>query len=308
MGSGSWSTDSWSTYSSKNIDTKRSVSGSSGIYSSTKMDNELNPKDVKFRESCDSVEHPNSSPIIVALDVTGSMGSVLESIARKGLNTLITEVYNRKPIKDPHIMFMGIGDVEYDSQPLQVTQFEADIRIAEQLQKIYFERGGGGNDSESYTLPWYFANYHTKIDSYSKRGQKGLLFTIGDECPPKKIGKDKITEFIGDEMQSDFTTEELLNSVAREWEVFHLIIEEGSFCRRNKDRVVKEWTDLLGQNAIIVSDHTKIAEIIVSILQRINGEEVENIVSSWDGNTSIAVNKAIQGLDLTKKNKDIIEF
>lgn len=309
MGCGSWTTESWKSYSAKNIENKTRVSGLDGIYSSNRMANELDPKKINYRESCDSSEHPNSTPIIVALDVTGSMSSVLDSIARKGLNTLVTEIYNRKPVPDPHVMFMGVGDVVYDDYPLQVTQFEADIRIAEQLQKIYFERGGGGNNCESYTLPWYFAAYHTKIDSYAKRNKKGLLFTIGDECPPEILTKLQIKDTINDDVQTDFTTEELLEAVSREWDIYHLIIEEGSYCRRNKEEVIKKWTELIGQNAICVSDHTKIAEIIVSILQRMNGEDVDTIASSWSGDTSIVVKKAINGLEIKEnKNGGLIEF
>ena len=65
---------------------------------------------------------------------------IADIIARKGLNTLLEEIYSRKPISDPHVMIMGIGDVEmHDKAPLQVTQFEADIRLAEQLENIFLE-------------------------------------------------------------------------------------------------------------------------------------------------------------------------
>ena len=70
-------------------------------------------------------------------DVTGSMGMIADALARKGLGTMVEEILARKPVSDPHIMCMGIGDVLYDRAPLQVTQFEADIRIAEQLEKLW---------------------------------------------------------------------------------------------------------------------------------------------------------------------------
>lgn len=314
MGSGSWSSSSWSSYSSKNIYSRSAVSGSSGIYSASDMATEFNPKNIEMRESRDSVEHPNSTPIIIALDVTGSMSPVLKSVAH-GLDTLVTEIYNKKPVEDPQIMFMGVGDVFSDRCPLQVTQFESDIRIAEHLQKIYFEQRGGGNDSESYHLPWYFAANYIQTDAKEKHNKKGFLFTMGDECAPPALTREQIMKVFGNAPQCDsFTTEELLNAVSRDYEVFHLIIEEGNFYSgryRNHDgerKVNGSWGELLGQNAIHVADHTKIPEIIVSTLQAMSGVDTDTIVSEWDGTTGVVVRKAIDGLTVNKKENGLVEF
>src|ERR1041384_5179426 len=121
----------------------------------------LNPHGIKIRESRDSVDNPNSTPIIVGIDVTGSMGELARIIAGQARGTIFREILARKPVSDPHLMLMAIGDVHSDQCPLQVSQFEADNRIIDQLTDIYIEENGGGNQSESYTLPWYFAAMHT---------------------------------------------------------------------------------------------------------------------------------------------------
>ena len=304
MGSGRMSDDDWSRYSTTHITGKSTA----GIYKSTTIIPELDPKGVKCRESCDSVDNPNSTACIVGLDVTGSMSDVLEAAA-KGLGTLVTEIYNRKPITDPHLMFMGIGDAEAgDRHPLQITQFEADIRIAEQLTKIYFEQGGGGNSYESYSLAWYFAALHTKIDCFIKRRKKGYLFTIGDEQPTAVLRAEDVDRVLGYRPQLDYPPETVLTLAQRQYEVFHLIIEEGSHCRSHRDRTVSEWTALLGQRAIPVSDHTKIAEIIVSILQREAGVDTAKIASSWDGKTALAVSRAIDGLEPVKADSGAVRL
>lgn len=100
----------------------------------------LDPKNV-IRECRDSDEHPNTIPVILALDVTGSMGDAAVAVAKK-LNVIMTRLFEN--IKDVEFMIMGIGDLAYDSTPIQASQFESDIRIAEQLDKLYFEYGGGG--------------------------------------------------------------------------------------------------------------------------------------------------------------------
>lgn len=305
MGYGTFDSASWSSYT-----TSRGYTASStakDLYKSTTVKKEFESVGITYRESCDSEEHPNSTPIILGLDVTGSMNRVLETISKK-LNVLITEIYEREPVKDPQVMIMAFGDVECDRHPLQVSQFESDIRIAEQLNDIYFERGGGGNDGESYTLPWYFAARHTKIDSFEKHGKKGFLFTIGDEPYLTNISAEAIKEFVGDDIQSSLSAEELLAEVSRQYEVYHLMIEEGSGMRWGKDEVVDKWTKLLGQRAILVSDCTKIPEIIVSILEVASGKDAKEVVDSWDGTTSVAVSKAISGLTTVDDSKELVEF
>ena len=86
------------------------------------------------------------------------------------------------------------------------------------------------------------------------------------------------------------------------------MIEEGSGMRWGKDEVITKWTNLLGQRAILVSDCTKIPEIIVSILEVTAGKDVKEVVGSWDGSTSVAVSKAISGLTNIDDSKELVEF
>jgi hypothetical protein len=306
MGGGSWSGADWGAYtSSRGYSAKSTVSE---MYTATKVKDSLSPIGVEYRESCDSDEHPNSTPIIVCLDVTGSMSRVLDTVSKK-LNVLASEIYNRNPVSDPQIMFMAFGDVECDRSPLQVSQFESDIRIAEQLNDIYFERGGGGNDGESYTLPWYFASRHTKIDCLEKRGKKGFLFTIGDEPFLNNLSAKDIKKFVGDDVQKDLNATELLNEVSRMYEVYHLMIEEGNGMSGGYGReVIERWTDLLGQRAVLVSDCSKIPEVIVSILEFNAGKDIDHIADSWDGTTAVVVKKAIDGLVTQYQEGGLVEF
>lgn len=300
MGCGNWTSQDWSNYTSSRGIT--STSTVKDLYKSTTIKDNFNPKNIKFRESCDSTEHPNSTPIIIGLDVTGSMSSVLETVSKK-LNIAITEIISRKPVKDPQIMFTAFGDAEYDEYPLQVTQFESDIRIAEQLNDIYFERGGGGNGGESYALPWYFAARHIKIDSFDKHGKKGFIFTVGDECCLPTLTKSQIKEFIGDDIQANITAEEMLTEVSRKYEVYHLIVDPVAY-----QSVQTDWKKLLGKNCINVEDIDKIPEIIVSILELHAGKSVDEVTASWDGSTSIVVKNSLSDLAVTSGNTSLIEF
>jgi hypothetical protein len=300
MGGGRWTDSDWATYSSTTTKTAKTVNE---IYKSKGMVDKFDPKNIVMRESRDSVDNPNSNAIIVALDVTGSMDSVLDSMAREGLKTLATEIYARKPITDPHIMYMGVGDVDAgDRAPLQVTQFEADIRIAEQMMDIWLERHGGGNSYEGYNLPWYFAGMKTSIDCFEKRGKKGYLFTVGDEETPMGLSTFSVNKVFGDTIQNNLTNEQLLAMVSRMYNVYHLIVNQGSHYRSSGAAVDRKWRELLGQRAMNLTDHTKMSEVIVSTIQANEGFAKEEILDSWDGKTSLVVAHALKDTDIMVRN------
>lgn len=302
MGYGTFTSTDWSSYTTSRGITKNSTH--SQIYKSSSMKDNLNPKGVTYRESCDSDDHPNSTPCIFGIDVTGSMGDLAATIAKESLKTLMEELYAKQPVPDPHVMFMAIGDAYTDYSPLQVSQFEADIRIAEQLTDIYFEGHGGGNDGESYLAAWYFAARHTKIDSFEKHNRKGFLFTIGDEPNHKTLTKGQIKEIFGDDVESDLSAEELLTEVTRQYEVFHLIVKDGE---RRYNSVTK-WSNLLGERAMEVTDYRKIPEIVEATMEILNGKDADTASKQWDGTTNMVVQNAVKGLSVVDSSKELVEF
>lgn len=288
MGGARWDAGDWDTLSART-----SRQSTQQVFSQSQIHPDLNPFQVAFRESRDSAANPNSNAIIVGLDVTGSMGYLAETLVRKGSATLVEELLKRKPVSDPHIMCMGIGDGFSDKAPLQTTQFEADIRIVTQLQQVWLEANGGGNGGESYPLAWYFAARHTATDCFEKRNKKGYLFTVGDENPHKVVTKEQISRIFGDNVETDLTSQDLLTMANRSYHVYHLMVEEsGSF----DSTVQRNWRNLLGERALLLSDHTKMAEVIVSTIAINEGAQVDQITKSWSGSTAVAVARAVNGL------------
>ena len=311
MGGGSWSSKDWSTYSSS------TVGKSTDAIFTTKgaAKDSLSPKNVAVRESRDSVDNPLSTAIIVNVDVTGSMGIIADALAREGLGVLFSEILSRKPVTDPHLMFMANGDAYCDEYPLQVSQFEADNRIVEQLVDIFLEKRGGGNGFESYDLPWYFAAQHTSIDCFEKRGKKGYIFTVGDEQAPPGLTASQIKNFIGDDVQQDFTSKELFAMVSKMYHVFHVVVEQGNHCQStsNKAKVVSTWGDLIGpQRVLMLSDYTKLSEVIVSAIQVVEGADAAAVTKSWSSSTSVVVARALDGLssstEVAVKRGSVVRF
>lgn len=232
------------------------------LYRAKGLEEELNPKGV-IRECCDSPNHPETIPVILALDVTGSMGEVASAAAKK-LGEIMETVYDTTP--NVEFLVMAIGDMTYDIAPVQASQFEADIRIAEQLEKIYFEGGGGGNLWESYTAAWYFGLKHTKLDCW-KRDKKGIIITMGDESLNPYLPKEGIQRFFGDKVQDDIETPILYDAVREKFEVYHIAINDsGTSYSYHESNIQKTWKPLLKERCFLSSCES-LANTIVNIIK-----------------------------------------
>ncbi len=267
-------------------------------YKAVDLKPDFDPRQIKVRESKRSDLNPHPTPTIVALDVTGSMGRVVEAM-RKGLGTLFEQIIDRKPVSDPHVLACAIGDMEmHDRAPIQATQFEADpVTIGKQIEELYLERGGGGNMHESYLGPLYFAAMRTDCDAFTETPpRKGFLFTVGDEEPHMVLHKEHIQQFFGDQVENDLNAAELLKMIEPNWHYFHLIVMEGSYAGTRPDQTIKAWVDLIGQKAIKLTNHEKMAEVIISLMEVIAGRDKADIVKSWGKGTDLVVADAIAGL------------
>jgi len=223
----------------------------------------MNPYRISFRESRDSEVHPNSVPIILGLDVTGSMGHIPYDLIKDGLPKLMGGII-QGGVPDPALLFLGIGDHECDGYPLQVGQFESgDEELDMWLTRTYIESGGGRNAGESYLLAWYFAAFHTRTDAFEKRNQKGLLFTVGDEPCLKTLPASAIREIMGTGQQT-FKHTELLQEARKRYDVYHISVLHSE----QAVRADRGWRDLLGQNCLSISDYRDVPNVIKEVVCR----------------------------------------
>lgn len=273
MGCGSWTRDSFESYTSA---TKRCASiaadgsittslGTQDIFKEKRLADALNPKNI-IRECIDTDEHPNTIPVILALDVTGSMGQAAVEVAKK-LNVVMTNLYEK--VQDVEFLIMGIGDLAYDDAPIQTSQFESDIRIAEQLDKVYFEFGGGGNMYESYTAAWYFGARHTKLDCW-KRGKKGIIITMGDERINPYLPHVELTGAVGDTLQGNIDTKDLYTEASEKFDIYHLDVHHG---HRFDDGIKASFTKYLDDKHFREVSLDSIADEIVDIIVTSSGTQ-----------------------------------
>jgi hypothetical protein len=261
--------------SSYSLDTRDLRAANSGFYSKErdeiftqqkkkKIHASMDPRNVLKRESCDSEAHPDTVPIQLYLDVTGSMGRIPHEMIKDGLPTLMGSLI-QKGVKDAALMFGAIGDHECDRHPLQIAQFESgDEELDMWLTRTYIEEGGGGNAGESYLLAWYFAANHVKTDAWDKRKKKGFVFTIGDEPCLRDLPMSALKEIMGDTTtgQGKYTAAELLAAAEVQNHIFHINITHSYRGMHHS------WKELLGDHLIEITDHRDVSKVIAEkILQ-----------------------------------------
>ena len=235
----------------------------------------LDPYNV-IRECCDGEDHPATIPVILALDVTGSMGSACVRTAQK-LNEIMTTLYNEIP--DVEFMVMGIGDLAYDNCPIQASQFESDVRIAEAMDRVYMEHGGGGNGYESYTAAWYFGLHNTKLDCWG-RGKKGIIITMGDEPLNPYLPRLELNEVLGSKAQANVETKDLYKEVLDKFDVYHLAINDSDSSYGWYRRYIENtWGELLGDNYKAVTLN-ELPQAIVACITNSKDSEIP-IDNSW---------------------------
>ena len=102
MGYGSYSASDW-----KKLKESRQLNKGQRVeevFKKSECDQKYNPRYIGTRECFDSEDHPNTTPIVVGLDVTGSMGYLAVEVATGALNELITKLYSTGAVEDPALM------------------------------------------------------------------------------------------------------------------------------------------------------------------------------------------------------------
>jgi hypothetical protein len=201
------------------------------------------------------------------------MGSIPHFLVKEGLPKIMGNIIQRN-IKDPQLLFLAIGDHECDSSPLQVGQFESSDELLDKwLTEVYLEGGGGGNGGESYLLAWYFAGFHTVLDSVEKRQQKGFLFTIGDEPTLRELPAEVLKKIMGNGQYKNYSASVLLDKAREKYHVYHLHIKETS--SGSQQYVMDGWKELMADNLILVEKHADIAKIIPDIVSKVTALAVK---------------------------------
>jgi len=290
MGRGSYTAADWASLRS----TKKfyAVQEATDIFKKDCALSQYDSRYVSLRESRDPEPGISSTPIIIGFDVTASMGYLAKTLATETLNEVINTILREGIVSAPQILMSAIGDVKSDKTPLQVTQFESDIRIIKELMDLHLEGGGGGNDGESYNLLWYFAARHTAADCFSLRKKKGFLFTIGDDNCHSDLNVVEIGRAFNDVVPYSLSNSELLSMAEQYYNVFHIHIANGT--PENK-QVFNKWRQSFPTHSteISIKDLRYLSELITSIMAVKQGKDVNSVLRSIDPQAAVAITRSL---------------
>ncbi|MEE3402852.1 MAG: hypothetical protein VZR73_02055 [Acutalibacteraceae bacterium] len=268
------------------------------IFPTTGAQKSFNSRYIACREARDSIDSPQSTPVIIGFDVTASMGYLAKELALHTMHRTILSLLEDRPIRYPQILCAAIGDSRCDTAPLQVTQFEADIRIIEQMTSLYLEGGGGGNGGESYHLLWYFAAHHTATDHFEKRHKKGYLFTLGDDVCHQQLTAPEIKYTFGTAHPYGYANAELLSQAEERYHIFHIHIDTD---RSFDDICFTSWRSLLGGHALRIHRHdlSCLPQLLCSVIAINEGQDRNTVLKHMNQDIAERIAPSVALLTVT---------
>jgi hypothetical protein len=203
-------------------------------------------------------ESPN--PLIVAVDVTGSMASWPAEIFDR-LPLLFNTLSQYRP--DLEICFAAIGDAAVDNWPLQVTSFASGFDLEQQLGALYGE-GGGGDAPESYGLFAHWVNTHVAVPNAK---EPPFMIVFGDITMHPKTPRAEVKTVLGDDPFGigDHDSIAEWQKLTRTWNTWFLRRPNGT----RGDEVDLQWGSAIGAQKIFhIQDEQRAVDYAMGLVAR----------------------------------------
>ncbi|MFQ5613828.1 MAG: hypothetical protein ACE5H9_17040 [Anaerolineae bacterium] len=204
------------------------------------------------------VRTESANPLIIAVDVTGSMAN------------WPFDIFDRLPLlyntlsqyrEDLEICFAAIGDAAVDQWPLQVTTFASGFDLEQLLGSLYGE-GGGGDAPESYGLFAHWVNTHVEIP---KLQEPPFLIVFGDITMHPSVPKNQIAHYLGDRVRRDVDAIQAWRQVSQTWNTWFLRRPTG----KPGDEVDKQWGRAISEQKIFhIEDEQRAVDYAMGLIAR----------------------------------------
>ena len=213
------------------------------------------------------ISSESKNPIIVGVDVTGSMAD------------WPGEIFDRLPLiyqtlaqyrDDVELSFGAIGDATCDSYPLQVNAFGKGLSLEEHVKALACEGGGGGQISESYELYGYFLREHCKTPNATSP----FLFLFGDEKFYPHVDPDQVKHYIGDSIQGRVDASQVWHALQLRFSLYLLHKPYGHGGDTHTDEMVTGyWANAIGAQRIIeLPSKERAVDVMLGIIAKSWGQ------------------------------------
>lgn len=250
-GSGSYS------YSSRGADKRRTAADRSKARGPRSYEKKRGPNE-KVIDPHKHISSESTNPLIIAVDVTGSMAS------------WPSEIFDRLPLlyntlsqyrEDLEICFAAIGDARCDDWPLQVTTFASGYDLEQLLGSLYGE-GGGGDAPESYGLFAHWVNTHVQVPNSA---EVPFLIVFGDAPMHATVPGKIIDRYLGDGANGNVKAVKAWQQLADNWNVWFLRRPTG----KPGDKVDKQWGEAITQQKIMrIEDEQRAVDYAMGLVAR----------------------------------------
>lgn len=214
-----------------------------------------------------SLETKSESPLVIACDVTGSMGDWPATMFSK---LPYLDLEGKEYLgKGMEISFAAIGDAYCDSYPLQVRQFVGGKSLEKELKGLVIEGGGGGQVQESYDLgAVYYANNVKMPNAINP-----IFIFIGDEGLYDGIDLGQAKEWARVDYKQRTSTKQVMEDLKKKYSVY-LIRKpyntgSGDGMSGTDRNIYNQWASYLGEDHIaILPNASRVVDVIFGILAK----------------------------------------
>lgn len=206
-----------------------------------------------------TIRSESQNPIVVAVDVTGSMAHWPGEIFDR-LPLLYQTLSQYRP--DVEVSFSAIGDATSDRFPLQVADFGAGADLDPKLGALYGEGGGGGGARESYELFGYFVAERAHVPN----AEKPFLILYGDEGFYPKVDPAQARHFLGVGIEKPVSSLKVWKKLMERWDVYLLRKEYGG---AEEKKILAQWSEALEPQRIVpIPDEERAVDLALGLIAR----------------------------------------
>lgn len=217
-----------------------------------------------------TVKTESPTPLVIWVDVTGSMGDWPATIFSK-LPYLDHEIKTEYLGADAEVCFGAVGDAHSDQYPVQVQPFTIGTDMTKKLETLVIEGNGGGQAKESYELAALYTLHN--IETPNAVGKPIVIF-IGDEMAYDQVSVTEAKNHAKVKLARATTTKAIFKALKDGFSPY-LILKQYRAGQSTINREIEQyWVKLLGKERLAyLDDPNRVVDVIFGILAKEAGME-----------------------------------